>query len=531
MANQPPSNDQIQELLTRVSDLESFQSQLTPSVTLRAIVEGTAAASGELIFESLVEYLAKALSAKYAFIGQFVDSTTRIRTRSVWTDDRLGENFEYELPGTPCETVLNGEITHFSDGVQERFPKNVLLQALGVKSYLAVPLIDNDEQVLGHLAIMDSNAMPKSDRNLSIFKIFAARATAELKRESTESKLTETSIAKQKVEAEANYLRDELRSIKQSNKLVGTSEALREVMQQVELVAGTESTVLILGESGTGKELLAHEVHGSSRRNANAMVSVNCATLPEPLIESELFGHEKGAFTGATKPRVGRFELANHGTIFLDEIGELPLSGQARLLRVLQEGQFERVGGSKTLKVDVRIIAATNRDLQAMVAEGRFREDLFYRLNVVPIQSPPLRKRKSDIPSLVQHFVDKLKVSLGRPKLEIENSSIQQLSEYNWPGNIRELQNVIERATILSKEDLISIPDGALTAPNELTTDQEFVSLAANEKRHILAALKACNGVIGGPNGAAQLLDINKNTLRSRIEKHKIPLGSHGDNS
>ena len=522
MDEQQQMQQQIKELHKRLSDLESRQAEVTHSVTLKAIVEGTSSVSGDAFFETMVEYLAKALSVEYAFIGQFIKKRTKIRTRAVWSGEGLAENFDYEIAGTPCQPVLNGQITHYADNVQKEFPKNVLLQALGVRSYLAIPLIDSDSQVLGHLAIMGVSSMPKSERDLNVFHIFAARATAELKRQHSEKALSESNVAQQKIEAEVNYLRDELQQIHSGGNIVGDSVALTEAMEQVELVAATDSTVFILGESGTGKELLASEIHSRSSRFDQALIRVNCATLPESLIESELFGHEKGAFTGATRARAGRFELADRGTLFLDEIGELPLSGQARLLRVLQEGQFERVGGSKTLDVNVRVIAATNRDIRKMVDEGKFREDLFYRLNVVPIISPPLRERREDIPALAIHFANRFGKSVGRPKQDIPNTVIEELCNYDWPGNIRELQNVMERAIILSKGNTISLPPGALPIAAQASGDNGFATLAMNEKAHILAALKACGGVIGGPNGAAQLLDVHKNTLRSRVEKLEI---------
>lgn len=516
-------NQQISELRSRLSELEAKQSESTRPVTLRAIVEGTTASSGEAFFETLVQYFAEAMGAKYAFIGQFIESRSKIRTLAVWSNDTMAENFEYEIAGTPCQAVLEGEIKHYPDNVRQEFPKNVLLQALSVRSYLAIPLADSDGQVLGHLAIMDDKSMPESKRDLSIFHIFAARATAELKTQLTESALNETQVARQKMEAEVNYLRDELRQVQNCSNIIGSSTALAKILEQVDLVAGTDSTVLILGESGTGKELLASEIHLRSQRSKQPLIRVNCATLPEALIESELFGHEKGAFTGATQDRAGRFELADRATIFLDEIGELPLSGQARLLRVLQEGQFERVGGTKTLDVNVRVIAATNRDIRKMVDDGRFREDLFYRLNVVPITSPPLRERREDIPELVMHFVTRFSKSLGRLKQSVPDELVEQLCHYGWPGNIRELQNVIERAIILSTGNEISLPPGALPIATEASSSNGFATLAMNEKNHILAALNACNGVIAGPAGAAQLLDVHKNTLRSRIEK----LGIH----
>jgi transcriptional regulator with GAF, ATPase, and Fis domain len=285
-------------------------------------------------------------------------------------------------------------------------------------------------------------------------------------------------------------------------------------------VALTDSTVLILGETGTGKELVARAVHKSSKRQSGPFVRVNCAALPESLLESELFGHEHGAFTGATQQRTGRFELADGGTIFLDEIGEMPLAAQSRLLRVLQEQELERLGSSQTIHVDTRVLAATNRNLLDMVDNGTFREDLYYRLNVFPIQVPALRERKEDIPTLVQFFLKKLAERLGRKIETVPASVIGMLQDYNWPGNVRELENVVERAMILSTGDTLQIPSGMISARRRKASKNSVLrSLAEVEIDHIQAVLDHTNGVIAGPNGAAKILDMNPNTLRSRIEK------------
>ncbi len=522
MADEQKLNERLEALQNRVVELENQGNRIAISNTMRSIVEGTAVVSGEMFFESLLQYLAKALDVDHAFIGEFVDSQNRvrIRTRAVRSLGKVGENFEYDLVGTPCERVLDGNIRHFPDQVQELFPDNELLKALDVRSYLAVPLVDSHKHVIGHLAVMHGKPMAESEANLSIFHIFAARATVELQRLSTESELANSRRLQQKMAAEVDYLRDELRTKDQPKAIVGESQVVKRLLEQVQLVAKTDSTVLILGESGTGKELLAREIHALSRRRNEPLIRVNCAALPEPLIESELFGHEKGAFTGASATRAGRFELADKGTLFLDEIGELPLTGQARLLRVLQEGEIERVGGSRTQYVDVRVLAATNRNLEHMVADGKFREDLYNRLNVVPIVSPALRERRSDIPLLIEHFTQGLRKSLGRPMLALSQELIEQLSSYDWPGNIRELRNVIERAMILSSDDMISKGSPIKQTSNPPT--DSFLTLAENEKQHILAALKLCKGIIGGPKGAARLLDVNQNTLRSRMAKLDI---------
>jgi formate hydrogenlyase transcriptional activator len=303
--------------------------------------------------------------------------------------------------------------------------------------------------------------------------------------------------------------------------IVGSSEALRKVLHQVAKVAPSDSTVLILGETGTGKELIARAIHKRSKRAGRAFIGVNCAAIPPSLIASELFGHEKGAFTGATQRRMGRFEAANGGTIFLDEIGDLPPETQVVLLRVLQEREIERVGSNKPIPVDVRVLAATHRDLNALVAEGQFREDLLYRLNVVPIVMPPLRERVADIPVLVEYFIDRFGKMAGKQfRRTIDNKSLRIFKAYDWPGNVRELQNVIERAVILSEGETFSVEEtwlklkprvGGIGTLNHV--------LVGQEKEMIETALREAEGVVGGPTGAAARLGIPRETLNSKIRK------------
>jgi transcriptional regulator with GAF, ATPase, and Fis domain len=306
---------------------------------------------------------------------------------------------------------------------------------------------------------------------------------------------------------------------------VGSSPALQTVLSSIVKVAPTDSTVLITGETGTGKELIARAIHKRSQRSCNAFISVNCASIPSSLVASELFGHEKGAFTGAAHRREGRFELAHSGTIFLDEVGDLPLETQVTLLRVLQERQFERVGGNRTLTTDVRVIAATNRDLTAAIAGGRFRADLFYRLNVFPIEVPPLRKRKEDIPMLVEYFVKRYAEKTGKQIRKIEMNTLELCQSYSWPGNIRELQNIIERSVILSSGDTFWIEKAWLASPEPAR--QGLLgplpdTLQNQEKELIEAALAQCKGKIAGPEGAAAKLGIPRSTLDSKIKQLKI---------
>jgi formate hydrogenlyase transcriptional activator len=330
--------------------------------------------------------------------------------------------------------------------------------------------------------------------------------------------LTEVEQLKNKLQAENTYLRDELKQSIRFEEIVSQSKAFGRVLRQVEQVAPTNTSVLILGESGTGKELLARAVHNRSSRKNKTLVKINCAALPATLIESELFGHEKGAFTGATTQKTGRFELADGGTIFLDEIGEMPIDLQAKLLRVLQEGEFERVGSSKTLKVNVRVIAATNRDLEKEINEGRFREDLYYRLNVFPILSLPLRERKEDIPLLVRHFCDKHGPNIGRRIEIIAPQVLEMLMDYHWPGNIRELENVIERSLIISPGRKLELGDW-LRRKNNLPKKTGLISMEECERNHILAVLEHTRWKVSGENGAAKILDMIPTTLDSRMKK------------
>ena len=320
-------------------------------------------------------------------------------------------------------------------------------------------------------------------------------------------------------------LREEIDISRMFEEIVGSSPALQSVLSLVSKVAPTDSTVLITGETGTGKELIARAIHKRSQRSSRAFVSVNCAAIPRDLIASELFGHEKGAFTGATQRRLGRFELAEGGTIFLDEIGELPAETQIALLRVLQEREFERVGGSGPLRADVRVVAATNRDLQAAVASGEFRSDLFYRLNVFPIEVPPLRQRKEDIPILVEYFIDRYASKAGKKISGINRRSLDLLQSYTWPGNIRELQNVIERSVIVCDSENFSVDESWLSQQplrNDAAGQPLSEKLAAQEKEMIETALAESKGRVSGPSGAAAKLGIPQSTLDSKIKSLKI---------
>jgi formate hydrogenlyase transcriptional activator len=316
------------------------------------------------------------------------------------------------------------------------------------------------------------------------------------------------------------YLQDEIHNELVGKEIIGESGSLRSVLQKVEMVAPTDSTVLICGETGTGKELIARALHNLSSRRTYPFVKLNCAAIPTGILESELFGHEKGAFTGAIAQRLGRFEMANHGTLFLDEIGELPLELQPKLLHVLQEQSFERLGGSRTIRTNARLIAATNRDLEAMVGRKEFRLDLFYRLNVFPIQMPPLRERTEDIPLLVRSFVQRFANRANKKVETISSSLMDALCRYDWPGNIRELQNVLERAVILSTGPVLDIPLSDLRLASSTLSDLSSAgTLNDAERRHIIAVLNETGWVLGGKNGAAERLGLKRPTLQFRMKK------------
>jgi formate hydrogenlyase transcriptional activator len=394
---------------------------------------------------------------------------------------------------------------------------------------------------------VEYTSTPIRDRSMVVGAVIVFRDVSQ-RREADEklrAALAEVDRLRERLELENAYLQEEIRIETNPRGIIGRSEAIQKTLRQVKLVAPTTAAVMISGESGTGKELIARAIHEASHRRDRPLIRVNCAAIPRELFESELFGHVRGAFTGAVRDRIGRFELADGGTLFLDEVGEIPLELQGKLLRVLQEGNFERVGEERTRTVDVRLIAATNRDLKQEVQRGRFREDLYFRLNVFPVESVPLRERREDIPLLAQHFL------MGESKelksdLKLSEGDARRLSRYDWPGNVRELQNVIERAAILAQNGRlrIDLPEAsgapASTGPGRPKADARPVVMTSSEMRdheraNIVAALQACTGKIFGPGGAAELLDIKPTTLASRIkvleiagERNLAPLAGRG---
>jgi formate hydrogenlyase transcriptional activator len=423
---------------------------------------------------------------------------------------------------------------------EQQFANERRLWAEGLRWLCVVPLILRGKSI-GTLSVVSREKDPYSEEDAQFLQEVAIQVALAIENMKF---YEEIATLKARLERENIYLREEIRTEHNFEEIVGNSPALLAVLRAVEQVAPTDSTVLIYGETGTGKELIARAIHNRSARKDRALVSVNCSAISAGLVESELFGHLKGAFTGAIERRIGRFELANGGTIFLDEIGELPLETQVKLLRVLQEQEFEAVGSSRTQRVDVRVIAATNRNLREMVEAGRFRSDLFYRLNVVPLQLPPLRERRSDIPQLVALCVSRFAKRFGKKVEGVSKETMGRLMSYPWSGNIRELQNVIERAVILSAgptlrldKDLVpmvvsgdsletaEIPpqeaEPAGPSPSGLPTLEEV------ERSHILAALQQADGVVDGPKGAARILNLHPNTLRHRMTKLGIKRSAH----
>ena len=423
----------------------------------------------------------------------------------------------------------------------QQYPNERRLAAEGIQSMCVVPLTLQG-RCIGLLSVVSQQQNRYSDEDAGFLQEVANQVALAVQNMQA---YQEIDSLKARLEKENVYLREELHAEHNFEEIVGNSPALLRALNAVEQVAPTDTTVLIYGETGTGKELVARAIHNRSSRNGRALVSVNCSAISAGLVESELFGHVKGAFTGAIERRIGRFELANGGTIFLDEIGELSLETQVKLLRVLQEHEFEPVGSSHPLRVDVRVIAATNRNLHEAVQAGRFRPDLFYRLNVFPLELPPLRERRSDIPQLVAFCLSQFSKRLGKKIDGVSRESMENLLNYPWPGNIRELQNVIERAIIVSADptlrldrDLMPVVAAAkgIEAPEadspedrqaDLKSPKPLLTLDEVERNHILAALQHTGGVVDGPKGAASILDLHPNTLRHRMDKLGIKRSRH----
>lgn len=408
-----------------------------------------------------------------------------------------------------------------------------ILQSNGEKSTVVLPLVAGNAE-LGLIyfeSLISENVWPEKFvvRLQLIGEIFANLFLQCEKERELQRTLEENITLRQRLESENRVLQEEVSHTRESEQAVGSSKAFSAILQQVQRVARTDSTVLLLGETGTGKDLIANQIHQFSRRSRQRLVRINCAALPETLFESELFGHEKGAFTGADSRKIGRFELADGGTLVLDEIGEMPLHSQPKLLHALQTGEFERLGSEKSHKANVRLVASTNRDLEAMAREGGFRPDLYYRINVFPITVPPLRERREDIPLLADYFVEKLRGQVNHKVTRISDEAMDALLAYDWPGNIRELQNVIERSLILAPGDtlnvevlvnsVISSATAAAPMAGDHSAAMESKTLDELNREYIRAVCERCRWKIHGAGNAADLLGINPNTLRARMKK------------
>jgi PAS domain S-box-containing protein len=627
---------------------------------LRTILEGTASETGQRFFIALVENLAKVLKTDGAWVTEYFPESRRLRALAFWMDGAWLKDYDIDITGSPCEQVIDSvRLVHIPDRLLQLFPDRPEIKQSGAASYMGMPLLDTGQKILGHLAVVDRRPLPAEPRLFALFRIFAARAAAELRRIRAEAQVrereeklsrlfdsamdaivefdgglriaamnpaaertfqcradqvtgkslshflrgrtrerlkllidevtgrsdmahslwipdglqirlrngnefpAEATLARAEMlgnffytlilrnvnerreaeraihalEAETEYLDETICSLGGFDEIIGQSAAFEAVLQDVAQVAVTDATVLILGETGTGKELIARTIHKRSLRSNRPLITMNCAAIPAALMESEFFGHEKGSFTGATQRREGCFALADRGTIFLDEIGELSLDLQAKLLRVLQEGEFAPVGSSRMKTVDVRVIAATNRDLDHAVRDGRFREDLYYRLNVFPIQLPPLRDRREDIAPLAAAFAQKFAQRMGRRIEPLSAECQQRLAAYGWPGNIRELQNVIERAVITAYDGRLNLdralphsgdrideagePASAATpkSPKPILRLPELQQL---ERNNIVRALESTRWRVAGKEGAAELLGVHPSTLNSRIRALQI---------
>ena len=647
------------------------------------IAKGISGQTGEAFFHSLVSRLAKVLDADFVLVGALQPGGERIKTLAAFGDGAEAAEFEYELAGTPCMNVIDKQLCSYPTGIQQLFPRDLMLVQMGAEGYVGSPMIDTTGRCLGLVCALTRRPLEHPKLAEALLQIVATRAAGELERKNYEEaladgekrlrglvthgieavmhvefdspisldlpedeqieliyrhgyvddcndqaatlfgrsrsedligarldavsplsdpeqseriragirsrwqysqveraingrhflmtrqgeiedgKLTggwitarditatkqseaeilrlnselekrveELTRLKGLLEQENAYLLEEIKADHNNHEMVGSGPRFRELVDKIRLVAGTSATVLITGETGTGKELVARAVHDLSPRRDRPLVKVNCAAISAGLVESELFGHVKGAFTGATERRVGRFEHAHGGTLFLDEVTELPLESQSKLLRVLQEQEFEPVGSNRTVKVDVRVLAASNRNLAEAVREGRFRMDLYYRLLVIPVDVPSLRERREDIPALAAHFVARLSRQFGRRVNRIGEETIRQLMAYDWPGNVRELENVLARAVVLSSGELLDAPlelaasqgtPGASPSLPQSAPQSLPQSLEDAERRHVETVLASTRWVVEGPKGAAGVLQMNPSTLRSLMKR----LGIH----
>ena len=528
-------------LATREAE-EKLQDRARFQKTLADISSRLITAPDEQLNKALKESLK--LACRFAEVDRisvisFDHSNNRAELLHYWNEHGGPPWVEISIDSYPwiaeqvlrSDTVAIDKIANLPDGLKDK----ALLTEFGLKSFAVIPVVISGE-VVGVCSFgVTDRERPWSEQQLQDLELLASVLSNVVNRmnakKSLDAALDELRLVGDRLEAENVYLRQEIRSTHGFNELIGESEALIACLQQVAQVAATDTTVLILGETGTGKELVARAIHERNRRSDRALVKVNCAALPANLIESELFGHEKGAFTGADSAKRGRFDLADGGTLFLDEIGDLPLDLQGKLLRVLQEGEFERLGGSETITVDVRIIAATNRMLHEAVDHGDFRADLFYRINTFPITLPPLRERKEDIPILVEHFIGKHSPALGREVTGISAIMMEQLETFTWPGNVRELESIIQRALISASGPILNLAEDLdrkrnVTTLTTIGTVENPLDLRSAEKEHIASILVQTDWKIAGPSGAAAKLGVPPSTLRSKMKKLGIQRNS-----
>ena len=503
---------------------QAYQRQLAQERDrLRVLLEVNNAVVSELNLHDLLSAISASLRRvihhEYTSLALYEPAANNMRILAL--DFPQGKGLIREEMRVPIEGSITGKAFRsraplvLDRAAMDDFdsPVSRLLKAEGVRSFVSMPLLTRD-RILGTLSLASLSDAAFQQGDVDLLVQVAAQVAIAVENALAFQEIDEL---KNKLAQEKLYLEDEIRSEMNFDEIIGEGPAIRGVLKHVETVAPTDSTVLITGETGTGKELIARAIHNLSPRREHTFVKVNCAAIPTGLLESELFGHERGAFTGAITQRIGRFELANGGTIFLDEIGDIPTELQPKLLRVLQEQEFERLGSTQTIRVDVRLVAATNRDLNEMVAKRVFRSDLYYRLRVFPIHMPPLRERQEDIPALVRYFVQKYARRMNRNLETIPAETLDLLVRYAWPGNIRELENLIERAVIVSPGSTLRVPMGELKPPSEPRADA--LTLRAAEKEHILRALEATNWVLAGPHGAAARLGMKRTTLQSKMRK------------
>lgn len=478
------------------------------------------------LFSAIAEQLSRIIQHDYAMLALCNEKTGYLDPYALHsTGSPILEEFNspFNPEGMPAAEVLaTGKpvVAHASEVGRYSSPVFRGFVASGCKSICSVPLILHD-RTLGTLALIRTTDRSWHPDDVEFLMQIACQIAIAVENSLAYRELAEM---KERLATEKLYLEDEIRLDHNTGNMVGGAMAFQAVLKSIQIVAPTNSTALILGETGTGKELVARAIHEHSGRKNGSFVKVNCAAIPASLLESELFGHEKGSFTGAVAQRIGRFELAHQGTLFLDEIGEMPLELQPKLLRAIQDQEFERLGSTRTIRTDVRFVAATNRDLKAMVDKNEFRADLYYRLHVFPLHVPPLRERREDIPLLIRYFVQKHAHRMGRNIDTIPASGLEALTRYDWPGNIRELQNVIERSVILTNGSTlhIAMPDVVESSEPASQYNRNAYASEIMERERILKALEEAKGKVGGPNGAAARLGVKRTTLQSRIRKYNI---------